>query len=106
MVRISSLIKHLDQLVSDKIIITGDMIAGAISANTANIGGIHMGMGQVWSEAKNGNGTPKFRLDGVNGTLYASDADISGTIHAKSLILVKLSGIDAETEILDSTCKG
>jgi hypothetical protein len=63
------------------------MIAGAISANTANIGGIHMGMGQVWSEAKNGNGTPKFRLDGVNGTLYASDADISGTIHAKSLIL-------------------
>ena len=75
------------KLVSDKIVITGDMIAGAISANTANIGGIHMGMGQVWSEAKNGNGTAKFRLDGVTGTLYASDADISGTIHAKSLIL-------------------
>lgn len=75
------------KMVSDKLIITGEMIAQAISANTANIGGIHMGMGQVWSEAKNGNGTPKFRLDGVNGTLYASDADISGTIHAKSLIL-------------------
>ena len=75
------------KMVSDKLIITGDMIAQAISANTANIGGIHMGMGQVWSEAKNGSGTPKFRLDGVSGTLYASDADISGTIHAKSLIL-------------------
>ena len=75
------------KMVSDKLIITGDMIAQAISANTANIGGIHMGMGQVWSEAKNGSGTAKFRLDGVSGTLYASDADISGTIHAKSLIL-------------------
>jgi hypothetical protein len=75
------------KMVSDRLIITGDMIAQAISANTANIGGIHMGMGQVWSEATNPDSTPKFRLDGVNGTLYATNAEIKGKIRATELIL-------------------
>jgi hypothetical protein len=65
------------------------MIAQAISANTANIGGIHMGMGQIWSEATNPDGSPMFRLDGRTnaGTLYATNAEIKGSITATSLTL-------------------
>ena len=75
------------KMVSDRLVITGGMIAQAISANTANIGGIHMGMGRIWSEASNGDSTPKFRLDGVNGTFYANSAEIRGAITASSLTL-------------------
>ena len=79
--------KSLIKLVSDKIIITGDMIGNAISANSANIGGIQMYMGEIWSTATNADGSAKFRLNGKNGTIYANDAEIKGAITASSLTL-------------------
>lgn len=75
------------KLISDKLVVTGDMIAKGISANTANIGGINLDLGVIWSEKPNEDGTPMFRLDGVNGTLYAENAEIKGKIRATELIL-------------------
>lgn len=72
------------KLISEKLVITGDMIAQAISANTANIGGIHMGKGQIWSEASNDDGTPKFKLNGVDGKIIANDGFFKGEIEADS----------------------
>ena len=70
------------ELISEKLVITGDMIAGAISANTANIDGINIGEGKISSVTKDESGNPMFELDGKNGTLYAANAKISGKIIA------------------------
>ena len=75
------------KLISDKLVVTGDMIAKGISANTANLGGINLDLGVIWSQKSNENGTPMFRLDGVNGTLYTTNAEIKGSITATSLTL-------------------
>ena len=75
------------KLISDKLVVTGDMIAKGISANTANIGGINLDLGVIWSQKLNEDGTPMFRLDGVNGTLYATNAEIKGKVRATELIL-------------------
>ena len=75
------------RLISDKLVVTGDMIAKGISANTANIGGINLDLGVIWSQKPNEDGTPMFRLDGINGTLYATNAEIKGKIRATELIL-------------------
>lgn len=71
------------KLISNKLIITGDMIANAISAKTANIGGILIGDGKIEC-VKTNNGHPLFLLNGDNGSLYAQNADIEGNIIATS----------------------
>ena len=69
------------KLVADKIVISGDMIAGAISANTADIGGIIIGNGRIESSAKT-SGSPNFVLNGKEGSLYAINATVSGSVYA------------------------
>ena len=71
------------KLISNKLVITGDMIANAISAKTANIGGILIGDGKIEC-VKTNNGLPLFLLNGDNGSLYAQNADIEGNIIATS----------------------
>ena len=79
--------KAIINMVADEVVITGEMIADAIKANQANIGGIWMGRGIIESQAQSANGNPMFRLDGNNGTLYAQNADIKGVITATELRL-------------------
>ena len=69
------------KLISDKLVITGDMIAKAISAETANIGGILIGDGKIECVAKK-DGNPFFLLNGKDGSLYAQNAIIYGEINA------------------------
>lgn len=69
------------KLISDKLVITGDMIANAISAETANIGGILIGDGRIEC-MKTNNDRPLFLLNGDDGSLYAQNAEIEGTIRA------------------------
>ena len=71
------------KLISDKLVITGDMIAKAISAETANIGGILIGNGKIECIATKG-GKPLFLLNGHDGSLYAQNAYIEGTVRATS----------------------
>lgn len=71
------------KLISDKLVITGDMIAKAISAETANIGGILIGNGEIKCVATRG-GKPLFLLNGHDGSLYAQNAYIEGTVRATS----------------------
>lgn len=78
--------KAIIQMVADEVVITGDMIAQAIYANQANIGGIIMGAGVIKSSKEMG-GRPYFMLDGNSGTLYAQDANIQGVITATELRL-------------------
>lgn len=77
------------RLISDKLVVTGEMIAKGIKANYAQLGGINLSMGEIWSEATNPDGSPMFRLDGRTnaGTLYATNAEIKGKIRATELIL-------------------
>lgn len=73
------------KLIADKVVIDADMIAKAISAKTANIGGILMGDGIIQSLKKEDDGTPYFLLDGENGKIYAQDAVLKGAITATTL---------------------
>jgi hypothetical protein len=84
--------KAIINMVADEVVITGEMIADAIKANQANIGGIWMGQGIIESQAQSANGNPMFRLDGNNGTLYAQNAIIDGEIRATSLTLGPIYG--------------
>lgn len=79
--------KAIIQMVADEVVITGEMIADAIKANQANIGGIWIGKGIIESTEKSSDGAPMFRLDGNEGTLYAQDANIQGIITATELRL-------------------
>ena len=76
-------------LISDKVVVTGEMIAKGLRANYAQLGGINLSMGEIWSEATNADGSPMFRLDGrANaGILYATNAVLKGAITATSLTL-------------------
>ena len=76
-------------LISDKVVVTGEMIAKGLRANYAQLGGINLSMGEIWSEATDADGSPMFRLDGRTnaGTLYATNAEIKGKIRATELIL-------------------
>ena len=71
------------KLISDKLVITGDMIANAISAKTANIGGILIGDGKIEC-VKTKGALPLFLLNGHDGSLYAQNAYIEGTVKATS----------------------
>ena len=73
------------KLIADKVVIDAEMIANAISAKTANIGGILMGDGVIQSLKKEDDGTPYFLLDGKNGKIYAQDAVLKGAITATTL---------------------
>ena len=73
------------KLIADKVVIDAEMIANAISAKTANIGGILMGDGIIQSLKKEDDGTPYFLLDGENGKIYAQDAVLKGAITATTL---------------------
>lgn len=73
-------------LISDRVVISGEMIANAISANTADIGGIIIGDGEIKSSTLI-NGKPSFKLDGENGKLSAINAELTGNITANTLTL-------------------
>lgn len=83
--------KAIIQMVADEVVITGDMIAQAIYANQANIGGIIMGAGVIKS-AESVGGRPYFELNGRTGTFYAQKAIINGEIVAESLRLGPVYG--------------
>ena len=104
-------------LVASKVVIDADMIAKAISAKTANIGGIMIGSGVVQSMFTKG-GYPAFKLNSWNGQVYAQDllvngdaglygnisisgnAKVRGSITATSLTLTgKRPGEDEESDI-------
>jgi hypothetical protein len=101
-------------LISDKVVVTGEMIAKGLRANYAQLGGINLSMGEIWSEATNPDGSPMFRLDGRTnaGTLYATNAEIKGKIRATELILDSTNEsidclvqdmIDEDCVVLDKT---
>ena len=71
------------KLISDKLVISGEMIANAISAKTANIGGILIGDGKIEC-VKTKGALPLFLLNGHDGSLYAQNAYIEGTVKATS----------------------
>lgn len=78
--------KSIITMIANEVVIDANMIAKAISAKTANIGGILLGDGQVKCMATK-NDKPLFLLDGKTGKLYAQDAEITGSITATSLTL-------------------
>lgn len=78
-------------LMADKIAMSGNVIMGAMSALTANIGGILIGDGVIETVSgetdTTGIGsaqTCSFRLDGRTGKITAENAEIKGTIKADS----------------------
>ena len=65
------------KMVASKVVIDADVIAKAISAKTANIGGIMIGSGIVESIfTKNDN--PAFKLNSWNGQVYAQNLLVNG----------------------------
>ena len=70
-------------MVAEEVVIDANVIARAISAETANIGGILIGDGRIECMETN-NGRPLFLLNGHDGSLYAQNAYIEGTVRATS----------------------
>ena len=70
-------------MVADEVVIDANVIANAISAKTANIGGILIGDGKIECIATKGD-NPLFSLNGHDGSLYAQNAYIEGTVRATS----------------------
>ena len=70
-------------MVAEEVVIDANVIARAISAETANIGGILIGDGRIECMKAN-NGRPLFLLNGHDGSLYAQNAYIEGTVRATS----------------------
>lgn len=85
--------KSIIGMVADEVVIDAELIAEAIKAKTANIGGIIIGSGIVQSMATiSGTSRPYFYLNGSNGSFIAEDAylnnaRVSGHIIAYSLEL-------------------
>lgn len=71
-------------MIADEVVIDADLIAKAISAKTANIGGILIGDGKIECMKTDGRGQPLFLLDGHDGSLYAKNAYIEGEVRATS----------------------
>ena len=74
-------------MVANKVVIDATVIANAISAKTANIGGIVIGNGIIYATACDSYGRQAFYLNGQTGKITAFDAEIHGDIVAKSLKL-------------------
>lgn len=70
-------------MVAEEVVIDANVIARAISAETANIGDILIGDGRIEC-MKTNNGRPLFLLNGHDGSLYAQNAYIEGTVRATS----------------------
>ena len=87
-------------MVAEEVVIDANVIANAISAKTANIGGILIGDGRIESMGKY-NGTPLFLLNGHDGSLYAQNAQIAGSITATSLTLGGPYGDQSLKEYID-----
>lgn len=83
-------------MVAKEVVIDADVIANAISAKAANIGGILIGDGKIKS-VKDKGGLPLFLLDGSDGSLYAQNAVIEGTVRATS---GKIGGFTVENNQL------
>lgn len=66
-------------MTADKVMIDADVIAQALTAKTANIGGVHIGNGMIYA----GSGSSYWALDG-RGNLYANNAALRGSISADS----------------------
>ena len=64
-------------LTSDRVVIDADIIAKSLTANAADIGGVHVGAGMISAQT----GDHRWALTS-GGTLEAEGANISGTIHA------------------------
>lgn len=84
-------------MVAQTVYIDADVIAKAISAKTANIGGIMIGNGIIECMARK-HGKPYFSLDGTDGSLYAQNAHIEGAITATTL---KIGSTDIDDYIDD-----
>lgn len=85
-------------LIADNVTVDADMIAKALSANSANIDGILIGNKQI----KTTGTTPSFVLDGRTGKLSATNAEIKGKIVADE---GKIGGFvisDSSLEMRDS----
>ena len=70
-------------MTADRVMIDADVIARSLTANAANIGGVHLGQGMI--SAKTGDN--KWALTSA-GTLEATGAIIDGDIVARSLRLI------------------
>ena len=64
---------------ADRVILDSDVIAKSLTANAANIGGVHIGEGMISA----GTGNSKWALTSV-GTLEANNAILKGSISADS----------------------
>jgi hypothetical protein len=91
-------------LISDKIALSGDTILGAMSAKTANIGGISIGNGKITTVSGDDDSTgmasgqtSTFCLDGTTGGFSANGAYIKGEIIADS---GKIGGFDIDGSLL------
>ena len=87
-------------MIADKVVIDADVIAKALSAETADIGGIGMGSGQVYSTKADGSGHPMFHLDGNAGGFTAQSADVKGKIVADE---GSIGGINIASNSISST---
>ena len=87
-------------MVADEVVIDANVIANAISAKTANIGGILIGNGKIECVATKGD-KPLFSLNGHDGSLYAQNAQIAGSITATSLTLGGPYGDQSLKEYID-----
>lgn len=65
------------KMVASKVVIDAQLIAEAISAKTANIGGIMIGSGIVESVFTSG-GNPAFKLNSWNGQVYSQNLLVNG----------------------------
>ena len=73
--------KAIINMVADKVVIDADMIARAITAKTANIGGIMIGDGYIKSMSEIG-GKPSFFINGRTGSIYGQNVEVTGKINA------------------------
>ena len=66
-------------MIAKEVVISADLIAGAISAVSANIGGIEIGNGIIKSSNNTAN---QFMLNGKDGTITANNVSLSGSVYA------------------------
>lgn len=66
-------------MIAKEVVISADLIAGAISAVSANIGGIEIGNGIIKSS---NNTVNQFILNGKDGTITANNVSLSGSVYA------------------------
>ena len=83
-------------MVANKVVIDADMIARAITAKTANIGGIMIGDGYIKSMSEIG-GKPSFFINGRTGSIYGQNVEVTGKINA---LEGSIGAVDIDSEKL------